>query len=115
MTALSTRTIDRPPVAKPMAAVSRPRSIKPATVSASALALHLDCRRTDTGKFEAEGVFHRAPDGSGFDRDASRVAYLRFLRREKRQSGGELEYIVRGKMIGGFALILARTGPERVA
>jgi hypothetical protein len=34
-----TVAIDRPPVAKP---VSRPRSTKPATVSASALALHLD-------------------------------------------------------------------------
>jgi hypothetical protein len=30
--------------------------------------------------------WHRAPDGSGFDIDASRVAYLRFLRRERRQS-----------------------------
>ena len=77
-----TVTIDRPSVAKP---VSRPRSRKPATVSASALALHLDCSRTYIGKLEAEGVFHRAP-GSGFDVDASRVAYLRFLRREKRQS-----------------------------
>jgi hypothetical protein len=31
-------------------------------------------------------VLHRAPDGSGFDVDASRVAYLRYLRRERRQS-----------------------------
>ena len=38
-----TITVDRPSVAKP---VSRPRSRKPATVSASALALHLDCSRT---------------------------------------------------------------------
>ena len=37
-------------------------------------------------KLEAEGVLHRAPDGSGFDVDASRVAYLRYLRRERRQS-----------------------------
>jgi hypothetical protein len=35
------------PVAKP---VSRPRSRKPATVSVSALALHLDCSRTYISK-----------------------------------------------------------------
>ena len=51
-----TVTIDRPSVAKP---VSRPRSRKPATVSASALALHLDCSRTYIGKLEAEGVMGR--------------------------------------------------------
>ena len=39
-----------PSVAKP---VSRPRSRKPATVSASALTLHLDCSRTYIGKLEA--------------------------------------------------------------
>jgi hypothetical protein len=80
---IETVTIDRTSVAKP---VSRPRSKKPATVSASALALHLDCSRTYIGKLVAEGVLHPAPDGSGFDVDASRVAYLRFLRRERRQS-----------------------------
>src|SRR5258707_9576012 len=81
---LMTETVgtDRPPDTKP----SRPRARKPATVSASALAQHLDCSRTYIGKLEAEGVLHRAPDGSGFDIDASRVAYLRFLRRERRQS-----------------------------
>jgi hypothetical protein len=31
-------------------------------------------------------VLHRAPDGSGFDVDVSRVAYLRYLRRERQQS-----------------------------
>ena len=72
---------DRPPDAKP---VSRPRSSKPATVSASALAQHLDCSRTYIGKLEAEGVLHR--DGSGFPLDESRVAYLRYLRREHRRS-----------------------------
>ena len=55
-----TVTIDRPSVAKP---VSRPRSRKPATVSASALALHLDCSRTYIGKLEAEGVSQRQDDG----------------------------------------------------
>ena len=45
-----TVAIDRPSVAKP---VSRPRSRKPSTVSASALALHLDCSRTCIGKLEA--------------------------------------------------------------
>ena len=72
---------DRPPVAKP---VSRPRSRKPAIVSASALALHLDCSRTYIGKLEAEGVLQR--QGDGFPLDQSRVAYLRYLRRERRQS-----------------------------
>ena len=81
MADLSTRTIDRPPAAR--AAVSRVRSTKSPTVSASALALHLDCSRTYVGKLEAEGVLHRGPDGVGFDPDASRVAYLRFLRRER--------------------------------
>ena len=70
-----------PPVAKP---ASRPRSAKPATVSASALALHLDCSRTYIGKLEAEGVIQR--QGDGFPLDQSRVAYLRYLRRERRQS-----------------------------
>jgi hypothetical protein len=78
-----TVTIDRPLVAKP---VSRPRPRKPATVSASALAQHLDCSRSYIGKLEAEGVLHRAPDGSSFPLDQSRVAYLRYLRRERRQS-----------------------------
>ena len=73
--------IDCPSVAKP---VSRPRSSKPATVSASALALHLDCSRTYIGKLEAEGVIQR--QGDGFPLDRSRVAYLRYLRREKRPS-----------------------------
>ena len=78
---IATVTIDRPPVAKP---VSRPRSRKPATVSTSALAAHLDCSRSYVGKLEAEGVLHRY--GDGFPLDQSRVAYLRFLRRERKQS-----------------------------
>jgi len=72
---------DRPSVAKP---VSRRRSAKPATVSASALAQHLDCSRTYIGKLEAEGVIQR--QGDGFPLDGSRVAYLRYLRRERQQS-----------------------------
>ena len=39
--------------------IDRPRSKKPATVSASALALHIDCSRTYIGKLEAEGVIQR--------------------------------------------------------
>jgi hypothetical protein len=74
-----TVAIARPPVAKP---VSRPRSRKPATASASALALYLDCSRTYIGKLEAEGVIQR----HGFPLDQSRVAYQRYLRRERRQS-----------------------------
>ncbi|SEC70914.1 hypothetical protein [Bradyrhizobium erythrophlei] len=74
--------IDRPPAAG--ATVSQPRSRKAATVSASALALHLDCSRTYIGKLEAEGVFQR--QGDGFSLDGSRVAYLRYLRRKRQQS-----------------------------
>src|SRR6476620_7685282 len=55
-----------------------------ATVSASALALHLDCSRAYIGKLEAEGVIQR--QGNGFPLDQSRVAYLRYLRREHRRS-----------------------------
>jgi hypothetical protein len=76
-----TVTIARPPVAKP---VSRLRSAKPATVSASALAQHFDCSRSYIGKLEAEGVILR--QGDGFLLDQSRVAYLRYLRREHRRS-----------------------------
>src|SRR5258705_12715198 len=78
-----TATIARSSVAKP---VSRPRSRKPVTVSASAMAAHLDCTRAYIRKLEGEGVLHCAPGGSGFDVDASRVAYLRYLRRERQQS-----------------------------
>jgi len=53
-------------------------------VSASALALHLDCSRTYIGKLETEGVIQR--HGDGFPLDQSRVAYLRFLRREHKRS-----------------------------
>src|SRR4249920_2703178 len=62
------------------AAIDRPS----ATVSASALAQHLDCSRTYIGKLEAEGVVQR--QGDGFPLDQSRVAYLRYLRRERQQS-----------------------------
>jgi phage terminase Nu1 subunit (DNA packaging protein) len=72
---------DGPSVAKP---VSQPRSRKPATVSASALAQHLNCSRTYIAKLEAEGVIQR--QGDGFPLDKSRVAYLRYLRREHRRS-----------------------------
>src|SRR6476619_6502598 len=70
-----TVTIDRPSVAKP---VSRPRSRKPATRCTSIAA------GTYTGKLEAEGVIQR--QGDGFPLDRSRVVYLRYLRRERRQS-----------------------------
>jgi hypothetical protein len=53
-------------------------------VSASAVAKHFDCSRAYVGKLEAEGVIQR--HGSGFPLDQSRAAYLRFLRRERRQS-----------------------------
>jgi hypothetical protein len=72
---------DHPPVAKP---VSRRRSRTPATGSASALAQHFDCSRTYIGKLEADGVIQR--EGGGFPLDQSRVAYLRYLRRERQLS-----------------------------
>jgi hypothetical protein len=78
---LMTETVASPPVAK---LVPRPRSRKPATVSASALALHLDCSRAYIGKLQAEAVIQR--QGDGFPLDQSRVAYLRYLRRERQQS-----------------------------
>ena len=68
-----TVTVDGPSVAKAAA-----------TVSASALALHQDCTRTYVGKLEAEGVIQR--EGAGLPFDQSRVAYLRYLRREHRRS-----------------------------
>ena len=68
-----TVAVDGPPVANGAA-----------TVSASALALHLDCSRTYIGKLEAEGVIQR--QGDGFPLDPSRVAYLRYFRRERRKS-----------------------------
>jgi hypothetical protein len=55
-----TVTIDRPSVTKP---VSRQRSRKPLTVTASALALHLDCSRTYIAELEADGVIQRQGDG----------------------------------------------------
>jgi hypothetical protein len=72
--AMTETAIDSPPIASP-------RSV---TVSASALALHLDCSRTYISKLEAECVIQR--QGDGFPLDLSRVAYLRYLRRERRQS-----------------------------
>lgn len=68
-----TVTVDGPPVAKAAA-----------TVSASALASHLDCTRTYISKLEADGIIQQ--QGNGFPLDQSRVAYLRHLRRERRQS-----------------------------
>ena len=66
-------------------AADGPRAAKGlATVSASALAQHLDCTRTYIGRLEAEGVITRQDEG--FPLDDSRVAYLRYVRRERRQS-----------------------------
>jgi hypothetical protein len=76
-----TVSIDRPSVTK---SVSPPRSRKPTILSASALAQHLDCSRAYIGKLEAEGLIQR--QGDGFPLDQSRIAYLRYLRRERRQS-----------------------------
>jgi hypothetical protein len=64
-----TVTIDRPSVT---------------TVSASTLAQHLDYSRTYIARLEADGVIQR--QGDSFPLDQSRVAYLRYLRREHRHS-----------------------------
>jgi hypothetical protein len=81
-----TATIDRPtPTAnKRRRGIGGPIAPKSVTVSAVALARHLDCNRTYIQKLEAEGVLHR--DGDGFPLDASRIAYLRYLRRERQRS-----------------------------
>ena len=63
------------------------------TVSASALALHLDCNRTYIGKLEAEGVIQR--QGDGLPLDQSRVAYLRYCG----ASGGGNRHAVRRTLI----------------
>lgn len=72
--------IDRPPTAKRAVSAS-----KPATVSASKLAAHLDCSRVYVRTLEQNGVLHR-DDSGDFPLDESRIAYLRYLRRERRQS-----------------------------
>jgi len=64
--------------------VDCPHRQRDTTVSASALALHLNCTSTYEGKLEAEGMIQR--QGDGFLLDQSRVAYLRHLRRERQQS-----------------------------
>jgi hypothetical protein len=48
------------------------------------LAQHLDGSRTYIGKLDADGAIQR--QGDGFSLAQSRVAYLRYLRRERRQS-----------------------------
>ena len=57
-----------------------PRELRPS----SALALHRDCSRTYIGKLEADGVIQRQADG--FPLDQSRVAFLRYLRRDHKRS-----------------------------
>ena len=66
-----TASIDSPPVTEGSA-----------TVSASALAAHLDCTRTYISKLEVDRIIQR--QGDGFPLDQSCVAYLRYLRRERR-------------------------------
>ena len=64
----TTVAIVRPPDARSKPSSHRARPAGPATVSASALALHFDCSRAYLTKLESEGVLHR--DGGGFDLDA---------------------------------------------
>jgi hypothetical protein len=61
-----------------------PDTVKPATVSVSTLAAHLDLSRTYIGKLEAEGVIQR--QGDDFPLHQSRIAYIHFLRRERKLS-----------------------------
>lgn len=51
-------------------------------VTAVQLAAHLDCARSYLDKLGASGVIHRET-GGGFNLAASRVAYIRHLRRER--------------------------------
>lgn len=79
-----TVAIDLLPEARSKPSSRRARPAGPATVSASALAVHLDCSRAYIGKLETAGVLNR--HGDGFQLDASRLAYIRHLRRERQQS-----------------------------
>jgi len=76
-----TVTIARPPSPRRLSLDGDPPSPRP---SARRTGAALDCSRTYVGKLEAEGVIQR--QGDGFPLDQSRVAYLRYLRRERRQS-----------------------------
>lgn len=79
-----TAVIDRP-TPRP-AKISRATAAKPPTVSASAMAAHLDLSRQYVEKLaDTDGVLRREPDG-GFLLDQNRVAYVRYLRRERKQS-----------------------------
>ena len=51
-------------------------------VTATELAEHLDCARSYLDKLESSGVIHREP-GGGFNLAASRVGFIRHLRRER--------------------------------
>lgn len=50
-------------------------------VSASALAVHFACTRENIARLEREGIIDRLADG--YDRDASRLKYIRHLRKPR--------------------------------
>lgn len=54
-------------------------------VTGTALGLHLDLSRQRVNQLVDEGVLHRLPAG-GFDQDACRVAYVRWLRSDERRA-----------------------------
>jgi len=56
---------------------------KPFTVSRSALASHLDVGPTQISRLETDGILRR--ENGGYPLDASRIAYIRHLRRARRQ------------------------------
>jgi len=64
---------------RPSPSLSLARDPESATVSASALAAHLDCSRAYIGKLEAEGVIRR--QGDYLPLDYSSIAYLRYAAR----------------------------------
>ena len=50
-------------------------------VSASTLAVHFGCTRENIARLEREGIIDRLADG--YDRDASRLKYIRHLRKPR--------------------------------
>lgn len=64
-------------------------------VTAVELAAHLDVARSYLDKLEGSGVIHREP-GGGYNLAASRVAFIRYLRRERTttaKSGEEAAFL----------------------
>jgi hypothetical protein len=65
----------------PQAEALRPEA---GLVSGVRLAAHLDCSRAYIRELENAGILRR--DAGGFDLDAARIAYIRYLREKRRHS-----------------------------